>query len=409
MNHGPLQPGWPFSFGAKDLTLPLRGRKITVQLMRKDFLIPEQNLPSLRTKITKLLKKAEQTGLPVPQLSFGIALNERVKGTDGKPLMIRFRKIILEWQAIESAGWRVAGKLEHLPELNLVKSFGDEIPHHFRNAEPNCDHCNTKRRRLRTIVIQSNLDPTNFQQVGEDCLEEYLKVDSKNVMQAIKALGSIMDQMQAAEALPAIGMNPDMWPLEIYLGHVVEVIAEKGWVSRKAAREQNIPSTADLAYWKLTDNQNYKAPSELNIEKAMEAIQWADQIPSDCSDYLHNLHVIAESGAVEHRSLGYAASIITAYEQSKKGIQEKDSVFVGNVGDRGDFSLLVNKIIDIESQYGEQYIHIMSDKDDNVFVWKSKDRLDENRNYNLRGRIKEHRTFNGTNQTHIFYCKLATN
>lgn len=374
--------------------------------MRKDFLIPEQNLPGLKAKITKLLRKAEATGLPVPQLSFGIALNERVKGPDGKLAMIRFRKIILEWQAIETANWRIAGKLEHLPELNLVKSFGDEIPHQYRNAEPNCDHCHAKRRRLSTVVIQSTVDSSTFQQVGEDCLEEYFRANSKNVMQSIRALGSIMDHMQAAEAVPAFGMNPDMWPLEIYLGHVAEMIAEKGWISRKQAREQGIAATADLAYWKLTDNQNYQPPARVSVEKAMQAIEWADSLPEGGSDYLHNLHVIAESGAVEHRSLGYAASIITAYEQAQRGIVAKDSAFVGNVGDRGEFNLMVNKIIDIESQYGEQHIHLMSDKDDNVFVWKSKDRLDENKNYNLKGRIKEHRDHNGVKQTHIFYCKL---
>lgn len=374
--------------------------------MQREFHIPEQNLHGLKAKLQKLAKKAEKTGLPLPELRYGISLNERINGSNG-PLIIKYRKVILNWEPVANCGWHVVGKLMHLPEGNLVRSFGyDELPMHYRNASPDCDHCQVKRKRLSTYIIQD--ETGSFKQVGDDCLTEYLRIDSRNIINAVKVLSSILDTVQASEALPAIGRTPDMWPLEVYLSHVADCIKEFGWISRKQARIDGIIATADKAFERLSLTDKYNPPTAGGVAEAAKAIEWAESIPDGSSEYLHNLHIIAMSGAVEYRSLGYAASIIPTFHRDVSGEEIKESGFVGNVGDRSEFTLKVERIIDIDSSFGEQFVHIMKDADQNVFVWKTKDRLDEDKTYKLKGRIKEHKDYNGIKQTHLFYCKLVS-
>lgn len=376
-------------------------------MISKEFLIPEQNLPNLKSKIQKLLKKAEKTGLPVPEINLGISLTERNKNSKGQITIIKYRKVIISWKPIERSGWKILGKLSHLPDCTLLNSFTlEDLPQQYRNAGPNCDHCGALRRRLSTYVIQN--ESNDLKQVGDDCLEEYLKIESRNVINSLKILGNCIDLAKAHEALPTITSSPSMWTLEIYLAHVFDCIEENGWISRKQAKEMNISSTADLAYQKLCAIEQYRKPSDKSIEQAVKAIEWAESLPDDASDYYHNLKMIAASGAVEHRSLGYAASIAPSFNRELVNENPNGSEYVGAVGDRITSLLTVDKIIDIDTAFGEQFIHIFRDDGGNCFVWKTKDRLDEGKQYQIKGKIKEHKEFNGVKQTHLFYCKLLS-
>jgi len=373
--------------------------------MQREFHIPEQNLHGLKAKLEKLGRKAEKTGLPFPELRFGITFTDRTKDAKGQLLIVKYRKVILHWQSVMSSGWQVIGKLIHLPEGTLVRGFGsDEVPMQYRNAEPNCDHCKVKRKRFDTYVLRSLA--SEFKQCGSDCLQEYLKVDSGNVINAIKFLTSAIDTVQASEALPAIGKSPDMWPLEVFLAHVVDCINDIGWIPRSRAKAEGITATADIAYRRMIAIENYASPTQAGSDEALKAIEWAENVSTQGSEYIYNLHTIATSGAVEQRSLGYAASIVPTFRRELTGDKQGESDFVGKVGDRNDFLLTVDKIHDIDTAFGEQYVHIMRDDLANVFIWKTKDRLDEKKKYKLRGRIKEHKEYRDVKQTILTHCKI---
>jgi hypothetical protein len=81
--------------------------------------------------------------------------------------------------------------------------------------------------------------------------------------------------------------------------------------------------------------------------------------------------------------------------------------FVGKVGERLELELLVNKISSIEGAYGLSNIHLMEDKDKNVFVWTTTaKKLIEGNLYKMRGSIKEHRNYKGVNQTILSRCTI---
>lgn len=51
------------------------------------------------------------------------------------------------------------------------------------------------------------------------------------------------------------------------------------------------------------------------------------------------------------------------------------SVHVGKIGERREFTLKLRNVVELESQYGITFVHIMNDADGNVVVYKGSKRL----------------------------------
>lgn len=78
--------------------------------------------------------------------------------------------------------------------------------------------------------------------------------------------------------------------------------------------------------------------------------------------------------------------------------------FIGNIGERIDLLLHVDKIIPLETKYGEANMHVMSDEEGNEFIWTTSSRMLPINYYTLRGTVKDHRTYRGKNQTILTRC-----
>lgn len=82
-----------------------------------------------------------------------------------------------------------------------------------------------------------------------------------------------------------------------------------------------------------------------------------------------------------------------------------ESEFVGTVGERLDFILKVNKVIQVDSSYGISSMHIMSDYDGNTFIWNTNSKsLSEDKEYEIKGTIKGHNIYKGDKQTILTRC-----
>ena len=81
-----------------------------------------------------------------------------------------------------------------------------------------------------------------------------------------------------------------------------------------------------------------------------------------------------------------------------------DGSFIGKLGERLDFVLHVDKVIPLVNQYGNAYMHIMSDEYKNQFIWTTSSRALPIDCYHIKGTIKDHRTYHGINQTILTRC-----
>ena len=82
------------------------------------------------------------------------------------------------------------------------------------------------------------------------------------------------------------------------------------------------------------------------------------------------------------------------------------SCFVGEIGNRYNFYVKVYKKYRINSDYGLINFYILRDKYDNIYTWSSKKHLSSNKEYCLRGTVKEHNIYNGQKQTVLTRCSI---
>jgi hypothetical protein len=382
--------------------------------MNKEFLIPERNLDALRKKLERLRKKAESKGLAFPTVKPGITYAERSNG--GKTVE-RFQKFHVSWPDITEGKWLLVAKLVHLPEGTVIKNYsGIDLPNFYRNVDPDCDHCQVKRQRIDTFVLRdttSNNGSTRngFVQVGRNCMQEFFGATPEKVILQAELITDITDIALAYESLPSLSGSPSIWPLEYYLAFVVEMIREYGWVPRKRAREEGGQATADVAFGAMNEPRAElrKEPSPEAKEEAERAITWAEGLPDDASEFIHNIRTIALSGCVEWRTLGYAASIIYSFRKemmSEPTGPATNSKFFGVVGERADFFLTVEKIFDSESAWGMTFVHRLRDDNGNIGIWKTTSRLELGKGYHMMARIKEHKNSNGNQETILSHCKV---
>lgn len=90
-------------------------------------------------------------------------------------------------------------------------------------------------------------------------------------------------------------------------------------------------------------------------------------------------------------------------ERAKARAEEADkSGWIGTVGERRDFSLVIRTVIEMEGQYGYSYLHVMHDDARNVVIYKGTKELGERgMRVVVKATVKDHDIRDGVKQTKI--------
>ena len=82
------------------------------------------------------------------------------------------------------------------------------------------------------------------------------------------------------------------------------------------------------------------------------------------------------------------------------------SEFQGEVGERLILELTVQKAIGVNGYYGHSTIYIMSDSDENVYVWTTASKSwEEGSVHRITGTVKDHRVYRNCKQTVLTRCR----
>ena len=85
---------------------------------------------------------------------------------------------------------------------------------------------------------------------------------------------------------------------------------------------------------------------------------------------------------------------------------KSNSHYQGTVGKWLEKEVTIVKNIETESNYGKAHIHIMEDKNENVYVWITATKnWKENETHYLKMKVKAHHNEQGIEQTIVYYCK----
>lgn len=408
------------------------------------YVIPHPNLPTFQERFAKLVKRATKLGVEVPTYTELKVEPKVVKetvtddtddidqtwGTMGHSRTIE-RVIMMHTIAVFHphvvvSGWEFMAKLEHTEEGNILHVLeGKEIPFKYRDCDAWCDHCKTRRYRRDTFVLHSTTGSDEWQQVGRNCLADFLGRDAERYADAaelyytLDALGSASEEVSEGGG----GGGPRYEMLDRYLTYVAEVISHVGWKSRGSAFKYGGVATADIAlrhlYRRRYDPRTdlFREPTEKSAEVAKAATEWADALTDEevtHSDYLWNIRIIARRGVVGDKQFGFAASIVSSYQRHigelevRARKQTQDSQWVGEVGERRLFHLLVEKVVEVGGDFGQfpSQLHIMSDDDGNKFIWFAHGvTLDSGVKHWIKGTIKKHNEREGVKQNMLSRCE----
>ena len=133
-----------------------------------------------------------------------------------------------------------------------------------------------------------------------------------------------------------------------------------------------------------------------------------DIIPDDIPEDVEPIKLPWELVGNEDGTLKFESEVTAAVESL---VYEPDiSEYQGEVGDRIDVILTVERAITLDGFYGPSTMHVFRDYDGNCYVWTTAARSWEvDSEHHIAGTIKEHKLYKGVKQTILSRCRSLDN
>jgi len=382
--------------------------------MKQTYKIPEENLELLQKKVKQISNKA--TKLIGSLITLTITGEEFIQDEKTK----EYNKLIIidiEGEAPHYNGWEFVATLQHNFENgNIIKSAGQNVPEEYRTVPIKCDHCGINRFRKDTYVVKN--ENNEYKQVGSGCLKDFFNGRDPHQIAKYAELLFNMDTYVGGYTTPS---QPTKYiDIKDFLNITNQLIQKFGYISSKKAEqiaEENgfrPMTTAQEAYDNIY-GVYYKGkeiiyPNKENEEIATEALQWIKNQSAN-NNYMHNLITICSSDFIDHRSIGIAASLIPAYYRATHEIKEKKitSEYIGNPNEKIEIKAILQKMFSYDTKFGTTYIYKFTDENGNILVWKTSPKdFEEEKEYKIKGTIKEHEEYRGEKQTQLTRCKVES-
>ena len=398
----------------------------------KVFKVPAANVGRLQAAIDDIAHKAAKVAkrgaladaTPIT-LTVGPVIRTEHRLPDGEVRVTLHHECTVTGGAPRLAGWSFAATLQHEGAGTIIRSVpGTECDlTAYRDADPDCDHCNVRRNRNDTFVVVH--EDGSVKQVGRSCLGEFLGTKSPEaVARMAELLAAAGEACEAAGEEGGCYGGEDVADLADYLGHVACMIRLGGWVSRSKARDSYLPvlATADAAWnnrfsKSQQERSNVATVTAQDEQLAAAALAWGAGLEerTDLSDYEHNLRVSLASGVVRRRLAGIVASVIAAYQRAA-GIERERanrpvSQHVGTVGQRGTWYATLERVFSFDTDFGALHVHKFRTSDGAILVWKTgtvcMSDADIGTEQTVTGTVKKHDDYKGELQTVLTRCAVV--
>jgi len=283
--------------------------------------------------------------------------------------------------------YKFLSRIMHTTEGNILKSIpGIELPEEYRTIAPRCQHCNYKRRRNDTYVLQDT-DTGKLIQVGSTCLKDFLghqSADSYASWAGALADVNIMLSDQDFDDLwgGGGGGRETSYGIERFLGMIYAYIKMYGWLGRAKARDMDQIASVDGAL-NMYHSKNKEVMRKFNTmmegltteDKDMlaAALEWARELKDgnnddidSLSDYYWNLSLACSSPLVTPATSGIVASLPVAYNKAVLSkIQPNPTVVAGNKGE-----LWIGRgVVEDENVYGDENSYRLRTEDNKLIQW----------------------------------------
>ena len=129
-----------------------------------------------------------------------------------------------------------------------------------------------------------------------------------------------------------------------------------------------------------------------------------DELPTDIPEDVTPIRLNWEDISTDDNTLKNDAAITAAVESLI--YEPDDSEYQGEIGDKLELVVVVEKAIALDGFYGASTMHIMRDYDGNCYVWTTSARnWEPQTEHHIIGTVKDHKIYKGTKQTVLTRCK----
>lgn len=141
-------------------------------------------------------------------------------------------------------------------------------------------------------------------------------------------------------------------------------------------------------------------------ESILAVIEWGKTRKVE-SEYDAKISTIASIGEVADSEIGYAASMLMAYQREIEG---RKAAYVGIVGDTIEANVTVTKIKTGHGGYGDWWLTVSETNNGDVIKWFSSNRVDyiPGDALEIRGTVKKHDEYKGTKSTQFGRVKILS-
>ena len=404
---------------------------------------------SIQAKVDRINRKAARIGAePIKIHATSELVDRKERDAFGAEITVQVELFTVEIEGEEPAfqGYSFLARIDHERMDSGYRNMVKKSPHcnvelpDYRTADPDCDHCNSKRFRKATYIVREEAT-SELKQLGSTCLHYFIPeglVERLNwFYESVLTVGEDEDEGWGSfgGSFTEFGIDPKR-----LLALTSFAIRAYGWISRSRAwNEYTAVATADVvADWAFPprssgyDTWKRNLDAELAVIKARigtdapdsqddklaeDALAWIkSEMNPDANDYYNNVYVAFNRAEyVRYKDLGIACSGLVAYqkamEQAVKYAEKRksfaDSQYLGVEKKRENWNgLKVEKIRYLESQWGSTTMYTFN-FDGNMLVYYASRplyRLDDERvaegdTINLKATVKAHKDYNGIKQT----------
>lgn len=373
------------------------------------FSIPTFRKEDITKRLEKLVRKAQKYGNPDIQFEFGKTEVREVQ-TEYGTRKIEYIDITVSGEAPRIAGWELVARIELLQgNENLVHTLpGQTLIGDYRTHNGHCDHCNSLRRRNDVYVMSSDDQQIA---VGRSCLRDFLGTDDPN---KIVRRAQFFEELRAIEDEDMLGGfgSSGYFDLQSVLLIAAAFIRRDGYVSKARQAETGYETTGQSVIMNLGGFTEYQLETtDEDRAWATKTIEMFRVTEPFGNDYMDNIRVLMKQDILHKRHIALVSSaVITAQRKLAEKEQTRESNFVGDIKQRlKSLELSLDRIIPLGSgMFGPSYLHLFKDSDDNVFSWITGNKIQsaEGSTVVVDATVKQHRVYNGVNQTVLTRAKV---
>ena len=386
------------------------------------YRIFEGNMERLEKKLQRISNKCMKYGNDFTYEKIGEEFAEH-EDENGK-YTVKYIIIEAEGKAIIN-DWKFIASVQHTDKGNIIKRCCEvEVPERYYNSACTCEHCNSKRYRKDTYIVQNTISG-EFKQVGKSCLKDFTCGMSA---EGIASYISLFDELIEGEYIEPDYHATRYIEVKEAMQYIAETIKHFGYVkseetrpTKQRAREYFEVEHGMIGryYGKYAEELraeieavSFDAKSDYAKDLTEKVLEWIKR-QDEPNNYFHNLKTVCSLEYITFENFGLLASVFPAYDRNlerekrraKEHAQDQKSEYVGNVGDRitvqiADFTIVTSW----ETDFGTTFIYKIVDANGNIYTWKTSGGIADETKV-ITGTVKSHKEYRGIKQTELTRCR----